>query len=69
MAFLASDKAGVPQAATGQTNIIHIEIGGLRSNKSQVFCALYSSPDGFPKNREKAVTQLTQIKKKDIHDK
>jgi uncharacterized protein (DUF2141 family) len=58
MAFLVSAEAGVPQAPTDQTNTIHVEIGELRSNKGQVFCALYSSPDGFPKNREKAVTQV-----------
>ena len=50
--------AVLPQGQLAQGNIIHVEIGGLRNDKGQVFCALYSSPDGFPKNSEKAVARI-----------
>ena len=46
------------QGHAPQANIIHVDIEGLRNDKGQVFCALYSSPDGFPKNSEKAVAQV-----------
>src|SRR6266478_180306 len=36
-------------------NQIHVEIGGLRNDKGQVVCALYSSANDFPKKMEKAV--------------
>ncbi len=42
-----------------QTNIINVDVGGLRNDKGQVFCALYSSRDGFPKNSEKAVARVS----------
>lgn len=50
--------------ASGQTpapaeNVIHVEISGLRSDKGQMLCALYSSAEAFPKKADKAVTQLT----------
>jgi uncharacterized protein (DUF2141 family) len=50
--------AVLPQGQVAQANIVHVEIGGLRNDKGQVFCALYSSPDGFPKNSEKAVARI-----------
>lgn len=42
-----------------QTNTVKVDIGGLRNDKGQVFCALYSSRDGFPKNSEKAVARVS----------
>lgn len=36
-------------------NLIHVDIFGLRNDKGQVICDLYSSADGFPKNGAKAV--------------
>jgi uncharacterized protein (DUF2141 family) len=47
-----------PQCEAAQANLVRVEIGGLRNDKGQVFCALYSSPDGFPKNSEKAVARI-----------
>jgi uncharacterized protein (DUF2141 family) len=42
-------------------NIIHVEISGLRSDKGQMLCALYSSAqaDAFPKKADKAVARAT----------
>jgi len=48
-----------PQAQSSQGNVIHVEVGGLRNNKGQVFCALYSSADGFPKDGQKAIGHAT----------
>ena len=57
--FLTWSKPTLPQAKSAQANIIHVEIAGLRNDKGQVFCALYSSPDGFPKDSKKAVAHVT----------
>lgn len=38
-------------------NVIHVEITGLRTDKGQVLCALYSSADGFPTRPEKAAAK------------
>jgi uncharacterized protein (DUF2141 family) len=53
-----------PVGAFGQTpapaeNVIHVEISGLRSDKGQMLCALFSSADAFPKHADKAVARLT----------
>ena len=40
-------------------NIIHVEIGGLRNDKGQMLCALFSSADAFPTKADKAVARLT----------
>ena len=40
-------------------NVIHVEISGLRSDKGQVLCALFSSAEAFPKKADKAVARLT----------
>lgn len=36
-------------------NVIHVDVDGLRSQKGQVLCALYSSANGFPKKPDKAI--------------
>jgi uncharacterized protein (DUF2141 family) len=50
--------------AFGQTpapaeNVIHVEISGLRNDKGQVLCALFTSADAFPKKANMAVARLT----------
>lgn len=44
------------QAGSGNTrNVIHVGIDGLRTEKGQVICSLYSSAEGFPKNNRNAI--------------
>jgi uncharacterized protein (DUF2141 family) len=40
-------------------NVIHVEISGLRNDKGQVLCALFSLADAFPTKPDKAVARLT----------
>jgi uncharacterized protein (DUF2141 family) len=47
--------ASPPQAQPPQMNLIHVEIDGLRNDKGQVVCALFSSAVDFPKRTGKAV--------------
>jgi uncharacterized protein (DUF2141 family) len=47
------------QSQTTLANIIHVDIQGLRNDKGQVLCALYSSRDGFPKQSEKALAHAS----------
>ena len=47
------------QAASPQGSVIHVDVVGLRNNKGQVFCALYASAEGFPKDRQKAIRRDT----------
>lgn len=51
--------AFLAQGQSLPTNVVNVDIGGLRNDKGQVFCSLYSSSDGFPKNREKAVARVS----------
>jgi len=37
--------------------LIRVEVTGLRNDKGQVVCALFSSPGDFPKKTDKAVAQ------------
>lgn len=48
--------AGILAHSPGsQKNVIHVEIDGLRSDRGQVLCALFSSAAGFPKKPDRAV--------------
>ena len=49
--------ACLAQAQPQPANLIHVEIDGLRSDKGQVLCALFSSAADFPKNSGKAIAQ------------
>jgi|SRR5262249_16733216 len=57
--FSALVDAARAQPHNPQGNVIHIEIRGMRNSNGQVMCALYSSPDGFPKKSEKAVARVS----------
>lgn len=47
---------GVPaQSQESQGNVIHVDVDGLRSDRGQVLCALFSSPADFPKKADRAV--------------
>jgi len=49
--------ATAPQNQEELQNVIHVDIDGLRNNKGQVLCALFSSSSDFPKRPEKAAAQ------------
>ena len=58
-ALLAFGDPALTQTQSPQTRIIHVEVVALHSDKGQVLCALYSSPDGFPKQSEKALARVS----------
>ena len=47
------------QVQSQQENQIRVEITGLRSDKGQAVCSLFSSAGDFPKKTEKAVAHST----------
>src|SRR5215471_6217784 len=47
------------QEVSPQGSVIHVDVVGLRNNKSQVCCALYGSAEGFPKDGQKAIRRDT----------
>lgn len=55
--LLTAFLAPAEQAPTPTANMIRVEIGGLRNDKGQVMCALFSSARDFPKNGDKAIAQ------------
>ncbi len=61
LAFLLLSSFALTQVSPPQENLIHVEIAGLRSDKGQVLCALFSSADDFPKKRDKAVARGTSV--------
>jgi uncharacterized protein (DUF2141 family) len=60
--FLAVLAAGVAEAQTSNTsntNTIKVDVVGLHNNNGEVYCALYSSADGFPDGFAKATKTAT----------
>ena len=49
----------LPQGLPPQGGVIHVDAVGLRNSKGQVFCALYASAEGFPKDGQKAIRRDT----------
>lgn len=56
--FLVSVEDCWPQSQTSQGNVIRVEVVGIRNDKGQISCALYSSAAGFPKQGEKAAAHV-----------
>ena len=55
VAILALAAVAMPQGQSPPANLIRVEITGLRNDKGQVSCSLYSSASGFPKDYRKAI--------------
>lgn len=55
LAFGAAMAVGTALGQPATENVIHVQIDGLRSDRGNVICALYSAPDGFAKNGDKAL--------------
>lgn len=51
--------SGAAQRPLLQPAQIHVDVVGLRNNKGQVLCFLFSSAIGFPKKDDKAVAHYT----------
>ena len=58
-ALLAFGDPTLPQTESPQTRTIRVEVVGLHSDKGQFLCALYSSPEGYPKQSEKALASVS----------
>lgn len=52
---------GHAQTPMPTNDVIHVEISGLRNEKGQMLCALYSAAqaEAFPKKADKAIARLT----------
>jgi uncharacterized protein (DUF2141 family) len=61
VALLFLSSSALPQVAPSQKNQIHIEIVGLRNDKGQVICSLFSSADDFPKRTDKAAARSLSV--------
>jgi uncharacterized protein (DUF2141 family) len=48
--FLSMQLPFTPPSPVSPEGVIHMEIEGLRSDKGEVRCALYTSAKGFPKD-------------------
>lgn len=50
------------QSGSSKTyNAIHVAIDGLHTDKGQVICSLYSSAEGFPKDKRKAIAHAESL--------
>jgi uncharacterized protein (DUF2141 family) len=61
LAFAFLTTSALAQAQPAQESLIHVEISGLRNDKGQVLCSLFSSAVDFPKKTEKAVAQFKSV--------
>src|SRR5271165_649559 len=46
------------KAQSSRENLVHVDIAGLRNDKGQVLCALFSSAIDFPKRADQALAQV-----------
>ena len=53
--FLVAVEHCWPQSQAPRENVIYTEVVGMRNTKGQVFCAIYSSADGFPKESQRSI--------------
>src|SRR5215831_13025373 len=53
--------SGLAQEKSSPESLIQVEITGLRNDKGDVLCSLYSSPDGFPQKAEKALARTSSL--------
>jgi uncharacterized protein (DUF2141 family) len=60
-ALLLISSAALAQAQAPQENQIHVEIAGLRNDKGQAVCSLFSSAGDFPKKTEKAFAHSSSV--------
>ena len=58
LAFLWPLSSAVAQVQLAPESLIHVEISGLRNDKGQVLCFLFSSAADFPKKTDKAVAHV-----------
>jgi len=55
MVMIVCSAGIVAQSQGSQGNMIHVDVEGLRSDRGQVLCALFSSAADFPKKTDQAV--------------
>jgi uncharacterized protein (DUF2141 family) len=60
-AFLLISSAALAQTQAPQENQIHVEIGGLRNDKGQAVCSLFSSAGDFPRKTDKALAHSAAV--------
>ena len=65
-ALAFSGASAVMAQVQPKENLIHVAIDGLRNDKGQVVCSLFSSASDFPKHTDKAVAH-TQSSISDRH--
>jgi uncharacterized protein (DUF2141 family) len=47
--------SSLAQVQSSTESLIHVEVAGLRSNKGEVLCSLFSSASDFPRRPQKGV--------------
>jgi uncharacterized protein (DUF2141 family) len=47
------------QGAGGPDSTITVDVGGFPNDQGRMACALYNGPDGFPRDRSKAIQRVT----------